>query len=120
MTFPINYNYNNLDEARELSDLVERKFESIEKYLSDKGSISCDVEFSKLSSHQSGEIHHMEANLRVDGGLYRAEATEESFEKAIDKVRAELDVELRRAKGKQEALDKKEGREMKEKMLEGE
>jgi len=55
--------------------------------------------------------------LLKDGTLFRAEATEESFEKAIDEVRAEIDKSLRRAKEKHATLDKQAGREIKEQML---
>ena len=104
MTFPsINYKFNDLNEAQALTDIVEQKLASVEKYLRKGGSGTCDVEFSKVSAQQNGQIHRVEINLLVDGTLYRAEATEESFEKAIDEVRSELDKELRRAKEKQEA-----------------
>ncbi len=121
MTFPvINYKFNNLEEAQSLTDLVERKLSSIEKYLHTEESGTCDVEFSKVAAQQNGEIHRVEVNLRVEGDLYRAEATEESFEKAIDEVRAEIDKEMRRAKDKQVTKDKQAGREAKEMMLDAE
>jgi ribosome-associated translation inhibitor RaiA len=49
--------------------------------------------------------------------LYRAEATENTFDGAIDKVRDELDAELSRAKDKQVTLDKDAGRELKAQLL---
>jgi ribosomal subunit interface protein len=118
MTFPtINYKFNDLEEAKALTDVVDQKCASLEKYFSDSESVSCDVTFSKVATQQNGQIHRIEANLSVDGTLYRAEATEESFEKAIDEVRAELDKEIRRSKDKQVTLDKQAGREAKEQML---
>ncbi|MCB9814972.1 ribosome-associated translation inhibitor RaiA [Candidatus Nomurabacteria bacterium] len=118
MTFPtINYKFNDLDEAQALTDLIEQKFTSLEKYLHRGNSGTCDVEFSKVSPQLSGKVHQVGVNLLVEGTLYRAEATEESFEKAIDEVRDELDKELRRAKDKQVTMDKQSGREAKEMML---
>lgn len=118
MTFPlINFKFNNLDEAHALADLVEQKLNSIEKYLNNENSGTCDVEFSKVAAQQNGQIHRVEVNLMLGGNLYRAEATEESFEKAIDEVRDELDKELRRAKEKQATLDIQAGRDAKEKMM---
>lgn len=121
MIFPmINYKFNDIEEAQSLSDIVELKLSSIEKYLHDYESGTCDVEFSKVAAQQNGQVHRIEVNLMVEGTLYRAEATEESFEKAIDEVRSELDKELRRAKDKQITLAKQAGREAKEKMLDAE
>ena len=74
----------------------------------------CDVEFEKMTVQQNGNVFRMEANLEVDGKLYRAEATMDSFEKAIDEVRSELDKELRRANSKKETLFKRGGRKIKE------
>lgn len=114
MTFPtINFKFNGYDEAQRLANLVDQKFAALEKYVAHAGSATCDVEFEKVTNQQSGNVFRMEANLLVDGTLYRAEATEESFEKAIDEMRDELDKELRRAKSKQDSLSKKFGRKLK-------
>lgn len=121
MTFPIiNFKFNNLPEAQTLAPLVDQKMAAFEKYLHSNKPVTCDVEFEKVATQQSGQVHRVEVNLMINGTLFRAEATEESFEKAIDEVRDELDKELRRSKEKQETLDKQAGREMKEKMLSGE
>jgi len=118
MTFPdIKYRYNDLEEAQALASIVDQKLITLEKYLNGNESAVCEVEFGKVASHQNGKIYRVEANLTIDGVLYRAEATEESFEKAIDEMKAELDTEIRRAKNKQETLKKEAGRELKEKML---
>tara|TARA_B100000508_G_scaffold74109_2_gene57713 strand:+ start:7912 stop:8277 length:366 start_codon:yes stop_codon:yes gene_type:complete len=114
MTFPtINFKFNGNNKAQQLADLVDQKFTALEKYIDGTGSATCDVEFEKVTNQQSGSIYRVEANLMVDGTLYRAEATENSFEKAIDEMRDELDKELRRAKSKQGTLAKKLGRKLK-------
>ena len=121
MTFPtINYKYNDLSEAQALSDIVEQKCSTLEKYLHGGESVTCDVEFQKVAPQQNGQVHKVEVNLMIDGTLFRAEATEESFEKAIDEVRADIDKALRRSKEKHATLDKQAGREAKEKMMAGE
>jgi len=118
MTFPtINFKFNDMPEAQALADLVQQKYETLEKYLHGDESVSCEVEFEKVTPQQNGQIHHLEVNIKIDGTLYRAEATEESYEKAIDEVRDELDKELRRAKEKQATLKKQAGREAKEQMM---
>ena len=118
MIFPnINYKFNDLEEAKALTSLIEQKLTSVEKYLHDKQSGTCDIEFEKVAPHKNGQIHRVEINLLIEGTLFRAEATEESFEKAIDEVRGELDKEMRRAKEKQSTLVNQSGREAKEQML---
>lgn len=119
MTFPtINFKFNELEEAKALSDIVEQKFLALEKYIAGAG--TCDVEFIKVAQQQSGQVHRVEVTLAIGGDVYRAEAVEDSFEKAIDEVRDELDKELRRAKDKQLTVDKQAGREAKEQMLDAE
>jgi ribosomal subunit interface protein len=118
MSFPtINYKFNGLAEAQALTDIVEQKCATLEKYLGGSEFVICEIEFEKVAPRQNGQIHRMEANITVDGNLFRAEATEESFEEAIDEVRDELDKALRRAKEKHETLNKQAGREAKEQIL---
>lgn len=118
MTFPtINFKTTNADLEPTLTDLAERKYTSLEKFWSEDAQVFCEVEFDKVTSRNSGPIHRVEVNLTVNGKLYRAEATMESFEEAIDEVRDELDKELRRSKEKQDTLVRKGGRELKERML---
>ena len=111
MTFPtISYKYNGIDAAKTLTDVVDAKFSSLAKFLSENDAVLCEVEFEKVASQQHGKIYRVEANLTVNGTLYRAEATEHSFEESIDEVRDELDKEIRRAKDKSDSLRKKAGR----------
>ncbi len=118
MTFPnINYKFNDLAEAQALTDVIEQKCTVFEKYLHGDEAVKCDIEFQKVAPQQNGKIYQVETNLLIDGTLFRAVATEESFERAIDVMRDELDREISRAKDKRESLNKQAGREMKEKML---
>ena len=118
MTFPtINFKATNTDLEPTLTDLAEQKYTSLEKFWSDNAQVFCEVEFDKVTNRNGGPIHRVEVNLTVNGKLYRAEATMESFEEAIDEVRDELEQELRRTKEKQDTLVRKGGRMMKERIL---
>ncbi len=111
MSFPtINFKATNTDLAQHLQYLVDQKFESLDKYMGDETDTRCEVEFEKETAQQSGNIFRVEANLWLAGKLYRAEASEVSFEIAIDEVRNELDKELRRSNDKQNTLMKRGGR----------
>ncbi len=114
-----NYKFNGLKEAKRLTDVLEQKYQGLEKYLHGTESITCDVEFQKVAPNKNGQVHQVVMNLQINGTLYRAEATEESFEKAIDEVRDEMDKELRRAKEKTVTLHRAAGRAAKEKMMSG-
>lgn len=109
----VNFNYNNHSEAQDLADVTEQKLISLKKFIADDTPVICDAEFDKVAANKKGAIFHFSVNLQVDGAMHRAEATEESFEAAVDEVRDELDKKLRRTKSKKDSLGKKAGRAMK-------
>lgn len=117
MTMPIiNYKATGTDLSQELQTLLESKFTSLEKYIGEATDVKCEVEFEKTAPSENGQVFRVEANLWLNGTMYRADATEDQFEKAIDEVRAELDKELRRAHKKSQSLLKRGGRKLKEMM----
>lgn len=115
MAFPmIQFKATNIDLEMAMQDLMEQKLQSLEKFLEDGQDLKCEVEFEKVTAQQSGNIHRVEVNLYRDGTLFRAEATEDSFEKAADEVRNELDKEMRRAGKKRDTMIKRGGRAIKD------
>ncbi len=110
----IQFKATNTELEGKLQDLVEQKFQSLARYVGDETAVKVEVEFEKETAHQTGQHFRVEANFSVGGKLYRAEATENSFEEAIDEVRSELDKEMRRASKKKEALIKRGGRAIKD------
>ena len=115
MAFPIiNFKATNTQSDVALQDVISQKLASLEKYIGDETDVKCDVEFEKVAPQQSGPIHRVEVNFWVHGKLYRAEATESSFEEAIDEVRDELDKEMRRDNDKRGSLIRRGGRKIKE------
>lgn len=87
--------------------LLEQKFESLGRLLPEDTEARCEVELERTAEHQSGKIYRAEANLTVGGKFYRAEATEEQIEMAIDEVRDELKRELTKDEGKRRSLWKR-------------
>lgn len=115
MAFPtIQYKATNVTIDPSWRQLVEQKFQTLGKYLREETDLKCEVEFERIPSHQSGNIHRVEANLYVAGTMFRAEATEMNFELAIDIVREELDRELAKTNEKQLTLLKRGGRKIKQ------
>lgn len=121
MSLPIiQFKATNTELEERLQNLVDQKFQSLDKFIGDETDVKCEVEFDKVTAQQSGKIFRVECNLSLKGTLYRAEATLESFEEAIDEVKDELDKELRRAHDKRDTMVKKGGRAIKEMMQNGE
>lgn len=117
MTLPIiNFKSTNVEADETVQDIVTQKLTSLEKFIGEEADVVIDVEFEKAAGHQSGRIFRVEANITLKGTLYRAEATEASFEAAVDEVRDELDKELSRAHDKAITTERAEGREMKERL----
>jgi ribosomal subunit interface protein len=111
MTFPnINYKYNGIEEAKSLTGVVEQKLSGLQKLIPSNAAVVCEVEFNRNTSHQHGKVCRVEVNLSINGILHRAEATENSFDEAIDRVRDELDGDLSRTKDKKDTLAKRAGR----------
>lgn len=120
MTFPIiNFKSTNTETDPKLQDLVTRKLSALEKFIQDESDVKCDVEFEKVAPKQSGDVYRIEINLWLRGELYRAEATRDAFEKAIDEARNEVEKELRRTSEKKDTLIKRGGRAIKEKLQSG-
>jgi len=109
----INFNYNSHAEAQALTESTEQKLATLKKFIGSDKSVICDAEFDKVAANNKGQIFRFSVNLEVDGDMHRAEATEESFEAAVDEVRDELDKKLRRNKSKKDTLGKKAGRALK-------
>ncbi len=114
------FKHNNTEVKESLHALVEQKLASLAKYIGDETDVKCEVEFEKLPSHNSGDIHRVEVNLWLAGELYRATSTKGTFESAIDLVRDDLDRELNKDHDRRQTLIRKGGREIKEAMRAGE
>lgn len=115
----IQFKATNTELDENLQTLLEQKLQSLEKYITDETDLVCEVEFEKVTYHQSGKVHRLEVNFFKNGDMFRAEAIEDSYEKAIDEVRDELDKELRRNRNKRETLFRKGARKIKEMMRRG-
>ena len=116
--FPvITYKYNQVEHAEALAKLADQKLNALSKFIGENTPASCEVEFEKVSAHQHGKIYRVEVNLTINGTLYRTEATEETFEVAIDEARDELDKKIRREKDKQTSFMRRAGHKLKEKFF---
>ncbi|OGG41947.1 ribosomal subunit interface protein [Candidatus Kaiserbacteria bacterium RIFCSPHIGHO2_01_FULL_46_22] len=117
MSFPmINFKITNAEVSDQLKNIAEHKLAALDKYFGDSPAV-CDLEFERITNHhQQGNIFRVEINLEVSGKLFRAEATSETFERAIDEVKSDIEHRLESERGKREALWKRGARRVKEMM----
>lgn len=115
MFAPINLKGTQFELTDELRDLCEKKVAMLEKLLPEgETDIVCDAELERMTGQQSGKIYRAEINLRVGGKLFRAEATEERMEDAIERAKEELERELQKAKGRNQSLFRRGARKVKD------
>ena len=98
--------------TEETRELVEGKFAKLEKLCGEGAKLSCEIEES-IAAVRAGGRYRAEGNLNVAGKLYRAEATHETLEGAIDQVRDDLVREVRTAHSRTRRLAKRGGALMK-------
>lgn len=103
-----------LEITPEISDFLQNKLSQLEHFLPQSKEVVCDVELEKaIKAQHSGKIYRAEINLMIGGTLFRAEATEETIEYAIDTAKDELKNELRKSGKKRETLLRRGSRRIK-------
>jgi ribosomal subunit interface protein len=92
--------------AEDIRDMVEEKLSPVGKLLANGGEGALlSVEASTTADGEKhGEPYRAEANLSADGKLYRAVARAETMPAALDKLRDELEQELRHKRGRARRL----------------
>lgn len=103
----INIKATNMELTSAISNYVEEKLQSAEKFAVPhrEEEMFAEVEIGKISNHHhSGEVFRAETNLRVRGKLYRAVSEETDLYAAIDDMRNELVRELNSHKDKDRTL----------------
>lgn len=86
-----------------IREYIDKKIGGLEKFVqSVGGEVECWVEVERTTyHHQSGDIFRAEAQIRLPGASsIRAEASEWDLHQAIDKVKDELQRQLKRYKRK--------------------
>lgn len=110
----INIKATNYELTDFIKDHLQKKLSLLEKVIPNDASVTCESELEKLSAHQTGRVFRAEVNMLIDGKLYRAEATEENMEDAIDIAKDELKREIRRSIDKRQSLMRRGGKKLKD------
>ncbi len=115
----ITFKSTSYDFTEEVRALIERKMEHVRRFVQDDVEAHLELEVEGLPGGQTdGARYRVEANLRVEGKFYRATMRSDSLEGAIEKVRHELEQELRKSQGRAHRMLKKGGARIK-RMLRG-
>ena len=102
----------NYDITGEILAFAEKKISALQKLAGDESmsEMRVDVELGReTEAHQNGRVWRAELNVDKAGDRFRATATEESLEDAIDRVIGDMARELRSAKNKKQGLMKRGG-----------
>jgi ribosomal subunit interface protein len=99
----------------EVESYVDDKIAAIEKLITyqDDDEIRCDIELAHMRD-QRAPVWRAEINLVVKGVLYRAEATGENVQAALDEMKDEIMKRVRRDKRKRFDFLKRGGLKLKE------
>lgn len=93
-----------------IEEYINQKIGSLEKFIN-ADYYKVFVEVGKITQHhRSGEVFRAEVNLELPGKLIRSEAEEWDLRVAIDKVKDQLQQELREYKGRKDTQYKKGAR----------
>lgn len=93
----------NIELTPAIKSFVDEKIGSLDRLFLGSASslIEARVEVGKPSlHHHDGEIFYAEINLRVGGMLMRANESHLDLYAAIDRVRDEIEIQIKKFKGK--------------------
>ena len=97
----INLKATKIELTPEIKVYVQKKMDSLDKYLGSFKLIKAEVEVAMTTNHHvKGEIYRAEINLSLPGELLRVEKTETDIFKAIDKVRDHMEMIIKKYKEK--------------------
>jgi len=95
----------NFDLTLSIRTYLQKKLDTLDKFLPNDESIFADVELAKTTKHhKKGDIFKAEVNLTVSGRLIRAVAEKWDLRVAIDAVKDELQREITMHKEKNISL----------------
>ncbi len=97
----------------EIRNYLNRRLESIQKFLPESSDASADLELGRATKHHTGEVFRVEINLRVIGKVFHAVAEGFDLYEAIDRMKDEIARELTSFKEKRLSLLKRGGQKIK-------
>ncbi len=97
-----------------ISDYVDKRIGTVDKFLQNDGSVQCDIELAKTSNHhKQGDIFKAEVHIvGKDKNIYASEEREDLYI-AIDAVRDNLLREIKSSTSKKRSLIRRGGAQIK-------
>ena len=98
----------------EISEYIEKRFSSFERFFKDDTSTKCDIEIAKTTNHhKNGDIFRAEVHIVAkDKNIYASAEKEDCFI-AIDMVKDEVLREIKTLKDKKQSIIRKSNVEIK-------
>jgi len=93
----------NMELTPAIKSFAEEKIGALERFFKDNGTdaVEVRVELGKPSlHHKSGQVYYAEVNFKMGSKLLRASAEHYDLYAAIDKVRDEIEVQVKKFKEK--------------------
>jgi ribosomal subunit interface protein len=105
----------NYEITPDIETLCRERLEAATRALGDaRESALVEVELQLVEERKNDNaVYRAEANVSLDGKLYRAESTRRSMQNAISDVKKGLANEIRRSAGKDKSMVKSGGRALK-------
>jgi putative sigma-54 modulation protein len=114
----INIKATNIELTDAIRDYVEKKVESLEKFLNNDN-VQVQVEVAKTTNHhKNGEVYKAEFDIRANGKKFFTVAESEDLYSAVDMARESMISELTHNKDRERTLYKRGAISVK-KMLKG-
>lgn len=117
--FPIKTKATKIEITDKLSKYLDTKLAQVARIIPKKAKdVTCAVELEKITKHhKAGKVYRAEINVRVEGILFRSEATEESIEEAIDYAKNEMKEEIKKNGDRAKTQRRKGGKMVKDMMM---
>ena len=99
-----------------IRDYINKKIGNLQRFLRnfDKEAIEISIEVGKPSQHhRHGSVFYAEANIKIPGKLFRAQAKTDDIYASIDQIKDELQREIKRFKEKKLTKNRRKERSFK-------
>lgn len=112
----LNVKGTNLTLSPDVSSYLDKKLAVVRKLIDHEETVVCSVELARNTHHVSGDVFKAEITLEIPGrpGLFRADASGQTIESAIDGAQEEMLGELRKQKRKYLHLLRRGGQKLKD------
>lgn len=115
----INIKSTNMELTDAISDYVNKRLSSIEKFVKNEEKVTAYVEVGKTTNHhKQGDVFVAEFNIEIDGTKFYTISERDDLYSAIDDAKEEIVRQITKSKDRKQTLFKRGAKSVK-KMLKG-